>query len=98
MTTSKGEINHILEKLTPIGDFTVRPMMGEYLLYYNGVLVGGVYDNRLLIKKTDSNINCNLPEKIPYDTAKRTMYHIVSFNNLEQIKTIITNAYHDLKK
>lgn len=98
MSTSKDEINQILEKLNPIGDFTIRPMMGEYLLYYNGILVGGVYDNRLLIKKSDSNANCNLPEEIPYDTAKRTMYHITNFDDLDQIKTIITNAYNDLKK
>ena len=98
MATSKDELNQILEKLAPIGDFTVRPMMGEYLLYYNGVLVGGVYDNRLLIKKSDSNQNCNLPEEIPYDTAKRTMYHATDFNNLKQLKTIIANTYHDLKK
>lgn len=36
MATSKEEMNQILEKLEPIGDFTVHPMMGEFLLYYNG--------------------------------------------------------------
>lgn len=98
MSTSKDEINQILEKLNPIGDFTIRPMMGEYLLYYNGILVGGVYDNRLLIKKSDSNASCNLPEEIPYNTAKRTMYHITNLDDLDQIENIITNAYNDLKK
>lgn len=98
MTTSKAECNQILEKLAPIGDFTVRPMMGEFLLYHNGVLVGGIYDNRLLVKKSDSNASCDLPEEIPYASAKRTMYHITDFDNLSQIQTIITNAYNDLKK
>ena len=98
MATSKESINQILVKLEPLGDFTARPMMGEFLLYYNGVLVGGVYDNRLLIKKSDSNKNCGLPKEIPYDTAKRTMYHITDFDDLEQLKTIITNACNDLKK
>lgn len=98
MATSKEEMNQILEKLEPIGDFTVHPMMGEFLLYYNGILVGGVYNKRLLIKKSDSNENCGLSEEIPYNTAKRTMYHIANFDNLEQIHTIITNAYNDLKK
>ncbi len=98
MVTNKNEINQILTKLEPLGDFTARPMMGEYLLYYNGVLVGGIYDGRLLIKKSDGNKNCNLPEVIPYNTAKRTMYHVTDFGNLEQLKAIITNAYNDLKK
>lgn len=98
MTTSKEDFNQILAKLEPLGDFTARPMMGEFLLYYNGTLIGGVYDNRLLIKKSDSNANCGLPEEIPYDTAKRTMYHITDLGNLKQLKTIITNAYNDLRQ
>lgn len=98
MATSKAECNQILDKLAPLGDFTVRPMMGEFLLYCNGTLVGGIYNNRLLIKKSDSNAECNLPEEIPYASAKRTMYHITNFDNLDQIQTIITNTYNDLKK
>lgn len=98
MTTSKDSCNQILELLEPLGDFTVRPMMGEFLLYYHGVLVGGIYDNRLLIKKSESNTGCNLPEEIPYATAKRTMYHITNFNDLDHIQTIITNVYSDLRK
>lgn len=98
MTTSKEDFNQILAKLEPLGDFTARPMMGEFLLYYNGTLIGGVYDNRLLIKKSDSNVNCGLPEELPYDTAKRTMYHITNFDDMSQVQTIIINAYNDLKK
>lgn len=98
MTTTKSECEQILNAIAPIGDFTVRPMMGEFLLYLNGVLVGGIYDNRLLIKKSDSNAGCALPEAIPYDSAKRTMYHIANFDNIEQNQAIITNAYNDLKK
>lgn len=98
MTTSKEDFSQILVKLEPLGDFTARPMMGEFLLYYNGTLIGGVYDNRLLVKKSDSNTNCGLPEELPYDTAKRTMYRITNFDDLEQLKTIITNAYNDLGK
>lgn len=98
MTTSKAECEQILSSIELIGDFTVRPMMGEFLLYLNGVLVGGIYDNRLLIKKSDSNANCSLPEEIPYATAKHTMYHITDLSAIEQNKTIMTNAYNDLKR
>lgn len=97
MSTSKADLNKILTKLEPLGDFTARPMMGEFLLYHNSILIGGVYDNRLLIKKTNSNASCGLAEEIPYNTAKRTMYYIANFDDLNQIKNIITNAYNDLK-
>lgn len=97
MSTSKADLNKILTKLEPLGDFTARPMMGEFLLYHNSILIGGVYDNRLLIKKTDSNASYGLAEEIPYNTAKRTMYYIANFEDLNQIKNIITNTYNDLK-
>jgi len=44
MSTSKADLNKILTKLEPLGVFTARPMMGEFLLYHNGILIGGVYD------------------------------------------------------
>jgi len=45
-------------------------MMGEYLLYYNGLLFGGIYDDRLLVKMVDSNKKYNMQESIPYESAK----------------------------
>lgn len=51
MTSTIDYRNFILEQLRDLGNIDCRPMMGEYLLYYKGVLFGGIYDNRLLIKK-----------------------------------------------
>ena len=45
-------------------------MMGEFLLYYNNVLFGGIYDNRLLVKIVDTNKKYNMQEEIPYESAK----------------------------
>lgn len=89
--------NFILEQLRDLGNIDCRPMMGEYLLYYKGVLFGGIYDNRLLIKKTTNNKQFNLPEEIPYDTAK-SMYMIEDIDNRDLLKNIVIETYYDLKK
>ena len=96
MATTKEYRDFILEKLC-IDNITYKPMMGEYLLYYNDVLVGGIYDNRLLIKITDSNKKYNLKKEIPYDGAK-LMYLIENIDDNENIKDIVLDTYNDLKK
>lgn len=55
MATTKGYRNFILEQLNLLDNITCKSMMGEYLLYYNGLLFGGIYDDRLLVKIVDSN-------------------------------------------
>ena len=57
MATSKEYKDFIIEQLSILSDITYRPMMGEYLLYYKGILFGGIYDDRLLVKKVDNNKN-----------------------------------------
>lgn len=86
--------DYILEQLDLLDNITSRPMMGEYLLYYKGLLFGGIYDNRLLIKKVDSNKKYKLKENIPYEGAK-PMY-LVDIDNLEILKSIILDTYDDL--
>ena len=63
-------------------------MMGEYLLYYNSLLFGGIYDNRLLVKRTETNKKYKMEEQIPYDGAK-PMYMIDDIENEELIKEIV---------
>ena len=70
MATSKEFVDFVLERLSGIRNVTARPMMGEYLLYADGVLFGGIYDSRLLCKKTDTNADFGLPDAIPYPGAK----------------------------
>ena len=55
MATTKDYKDFVLENLNILNNITCKPMMGEYLLYYKNTLFGGIYDNRLLIKKVDSN-------------------------------------------
>lgn len=70
----------ILEQLNLLDNITYRPMMGEYLLYYNNVHFGGVYDDRLLIKKAIDNSKYNFEEALPYDNAK-TMYLVTKLDD-----------------
>ena len=63
-------------------------MIGEFLLYYNDVLFGGIYDNRLLVKIVESNKKYNMQEEIPYEGAK-SMYLVNDVDNKELLKEIV---------
>lgn len=95
MSSTKEYKDFILESLE-LDDITFRPMMGEYLLYYKKVLLGGIYDNRLLVKKVDSNKKYNMIISIPYEGAK-PMY-LVNLEDKELLKNIILDTYEDLIK
>ena len=53
MASGKEYLHFILEQLSDLDDISYRPMMGEFILYYRGKIVGGVYDDRLLVKKNN---------------------------------------------
>ena len=97
MATSKEYKEFILEQLDLLNDITCRPMMGEYLLYYNGILFGGIYDDRLLVKKVENNKKYNMKEELPYEGAK-TMYLVEDVDNKELLKEIIIDTSKDLSK
>ena len=67
-------------------------MMGEFLLYCNNVLFGGIYDNRLLVKIVDTNKKYNMNEQIPYESAK-PMYLIDDVDNSESLENIVLDTY-----
>lgn len=72
MASSKEYLHFILEQLSDLDDVSYRPMMGEFILYYRGKIVGGIYDDRLLVKKTRTALEL-MPMAIcelPYDGAK----------------------------
>ena len=71
-------------------------MMGEYLLYYNGILFGGIYDDRLLVKIVDNNKKYNMQEYIPYENAK-PMYLVDVVDNQETIRDIVLDTCKGLK-
>lgn len=97
MATSQADRDFILEQLEILPNITCRPMMGEYLLYYQDKLFGGIYDGKLLIKKTETNKIFSLEEQIPYSNAK-PMYYIKELENKEILKEIILQTDFGLPK
>ncbi len=97
MATTKDYRDFILEQLNLLDNITCKSMMGEYLLYYNGILFGGIYDDRLLVKIVDGNKKYNMQESIPYESAK-PMYLVDDVDNQEVLRDIVLDTYKDLKK
>ena len=96
MASTKEYRDYILEQLNVLQDILYKPMMGEYLLYYNGKLFGGIYDDRLLVKPVASNQKYHMQKAIPYPGAK-PMYLVDDVDNQELLQKIILDTYQDLK-
>ena len=73
MATSKDYLAFVLDQLSGLPEISHRAMMGEYVLYYRGKVIGGIYDDRLLLKPTKA-VEAIMPDAerdIPYDGAKK---------------------------
>ena len=97
MASSKEYRDFCLEQLGLLDGITCRPMMGEFMLYLNGLLFGGVYDDNLLVKRTESNKKYEMAEVIPYPNAK-PMYLVDDVDNREKLKDIVLDTCKDLAK
>lgn len=95
MASSVDYLEYVLELTRKVGNVTYKKMMGEFLLYSGGVLFGGVYDNRFLIKKTPSVASIGLEEELPYDGAKPML--LVDSEDAEEIKELVERVVGDLK-
>lgn len=72
MASSKDYLDFVLEQLAGLDGITYRRMMGEYIIYYNGKVAGGIYDNRFLIKDTPSarKLIPDVVYELPYEGGK----------------------------
>ncbi|MBQ3318437.1 TfoX/Sxy family protein [Candidatus Saccharibacteria bacterium] len=95
MASTKEYRDFILEQLSEVPDVTCRPMMGEFLLYSSGILFGGIYDDRLLVKIVPENEQYKIPESIPYDGAK-PMYLVEEVDNKDKLAKIIKDTTRGL--
>ena len=99
MATSKSYKNFILEQLDLLDSITCKPMMGGYLLYYNGVLFGGLYGGyNFLVKIVSNNKKYHMKEQIPYDGSKKTMFLVEDLDDKEKLKDIVLDTCEGLKK
>ena len=95
MASTKEYRDFILEQLNEL-NVTCKPMMGEYLFYYKDTLFGGIYDDRLLVKRTETNKKYNMEEVIPYENAK-PLYYVIDVDNIDLLKEIVISTYEGLK-
>ena len=95
MASTKEYRNYILEQLADVPDVSCRPMMGEFLLYSAGVLFGGIYDDRLLVKMTPTNAEFGMREELPYDGAK-PMYLVDDADDKIKLADIINQTLEGL--
>ena len=95
MASTKEYRDYILEQPSLVPGITCRPMMGEFLLYADGVLFGGIYDDRLLVKKTDGNAEFGMSDALPYEGAK-PMYLVDEVDDRERLKGIIEGTVNNL--
>lgn len=97
MASSKSYLDYILEQLSELEDITYRAMMGEYIIYYHGKIVGGIYDDRLLVKPVKAAISfmANPFYEIPYEGAKE-MLLVEEMDDKEFLTNLFQVMYDEL--
>ena len=102
MASSKEYLDYILDQLSLINGITYRAMMGEYILYCNGKIFGGIYDDRFLVKPTPSAMERmpDAPHELPYEGAKEMLLVENSDDRdfLHELVTAICKELPDKKK
>lgn len=97
MPSSKSYLQFILDQLSELDEIAFRAMMGEYILYYRGKVVGGIYDDRLLVKPTKSARDL-MPQaalELPYEGAK-AMLLVDAVDNRAALADLFNALYDDL--
>lgn len=97
MSTSKEYLNFVLEQLSELEEISHRAMMGEYIIYYRGKIAGGIYDNRLLLKPTESakSVMKSVTFEIPYKGAKE-MLLVDNLDDKGFLKELFEAMYDEL--
>lgn len=97
MASSKEYLDFILEQLSDSDDVSYRAMIGEYIIYYRGKVVGGIYDDRFLLKPTESALSM-MPDadmELPYEGAKE-MLLVDNVDNKTFLNKLLSSVFADL--
>lgn len=97
MASSKEYLRFILEQLSELEEITYRAMMGEFIIYYRGKIVGGIYDDRLLVKPIKSAIAYmpTVSYELPYAGAKE-MILVDEVDDKEFLTGLFNTMYDEL--
>lgn len=97
MASSKEYLDFILDQLSVLDEISYRAMMGEYIIYYRGKIVGGIYDDRFLVKPTESAV-AMMPDansELPYEGAKE-MLLVDNVENRAFLRDLLEAMYDEL--
>ena len=97
MASTKEYLEFVLEQLSELEDISSRAMMGEFVLYYQGKVFGGIYDNRFLVKPTKSAVELmpDAQSELPYEGAK-PMLLVDNIEDKEFLKKLVETMSADL--
>ncbi|NEU04823.1 TfoX/Sxy family protein [Clostridium senegalense] len=97
MASSKEYLEFILGQLSTLEDITYKAMMGEFIIYYRGKIVGGIYDDKLLVKPVKSAITyiTTTSYELPYEGAKE-MLLVDEVDNKEYLSGLFEVMYDEL--
>lgn len=97
MGSTKDYLEYILEQLSFLDEITYRSMMGEYIIYYRGKIIGGIYDDRFLVKpvKSAKEMMPNARMELPYEGAKE-MLLVDDVENKKFLKELLEAMYDEL--
>ena len=96
MASSVEYRDFILEQLSDLNP-TYKSMMGEYLIYVNGIYFGGIFDDRFLLKITETNNNYRLSKVLPYENAKQ-MFLVENVDDRKYLTLLVLDTIKGLKK
>ena len=90
MASSREYLEFVLDQLSALNGISYKAMMGEFILYYQGRIIGGIYDDRLLVKptKTAKQMMPDAPYEIPYEGAKE-MILVEDIDNREFLRSLL---------
>ena len=96
MASSKNYLNYLMEQLSGLEDIRYRAMMGEYVIYYRDKVVGGIYDDRFLVKPVEAaqKLMPDASYELPYEGAKKML--LVDVEDRDFLVKLLTEMYDEL--
>lgn len=97
MASTKAYLDFVLEQLSELEEVTYKAMMGEYIIYYRGKIIGGIYDDKLLVKPVKSAVELmtDATYELPYEGAKE-MLLVDNVESKEFMGTLLNAIYDEL--
>lgn len=97
MPSGQEYMSYIREQLSELEEISFRAMMGEYIIYYRGRIIGGIYDDRFLVKPTKAaqTLLPNAARELPYDGAKE-MLLVEEVDDREFLSNLFNSMYDEL--